>query len=118
VSQDASIAASSWAVSAWLMTAVPRFRAALRATMADRSGSSARIQPTRRPPHSTLAAEPTATTRVLSAASGGGGGGSAAGAPSTRSASVRSSTTVTRPASAMAANAWRRTSGMTAPVGL
>ena len=50
------------------MTAVPRLSAALRAMIADRSGSAARIQPTRSPPHSTLETEPTATTRVLSAA--------------------------------------------------
>ena len=98
------------------MTAVPRLSAALRAMIADRSGSAARIQPTRSPPHSTLETEPTATTRVLSAASGGGA--ACRGAPSMRSARVRSSTTVTRPASAIAARACRRSSGMTVPVGL
>jgi len=108
------MAANNWAVITWSSAEVARLAAAFSSVTAARIGSSARIQPIRRPPQSSFDADPTATTRVLSAASGGG-----AGSPSsTRSARLRSSMIVARPASAIAATAWRRMVVSTVPVGL
>ncbi len=57
------VAARSWAASIWLMAAVARLSAALRARTAVRSGSPTRIHPTRSPPHSSFETELTAAMR-------------------------------------------------------
>ena len=56
---------------AWLIADVARLRADLRPVSAERSGSSVtRIQPTRSPPHKSLAVLPTAITAGLDHATG------------------------------------------------
>jgi hypothetical protein len=94
---------------------VARFRPVFTARTEERSEpEEVRIQPTRSPPQSSLDTDPTASTSGLSAASGAG----ANAAERHRSASVRSSITVTRPASATAAMPCRHSGGITEPHGL